>query len=130
MHRRGRPERTAARPCPVRGAGSAATVVAVTLTRRPTGVRVAEAFPALAAELEAVLTADHEPDLAEQVHALVIEAWCRCGDDFCQTFETVRRPWPDGAGTLPHDRPNGMLNVDVAQGRVVGVEALFYPPLS
>ena len=98
--------------------------------RRPTGVRVADALPALAAELEAVLTADHRPDLAGQVRRLVIEAWCRCGDDFCQAFETVRRPWPDDVGTLPHDTPKGMLNVDVAEGRVVGVEALFYPPLA
>ena len=97
--------------------------------RGSTGVRVADAFPALAVELEAVLNADHEPELAEQVRGLVIEAWCRCGDDFCQTFETVRRPWPDDVATLPHDTPNGMLNVDVAEGRVVGVEALFYPPL-
>jgi hypothetical protein len=59
----------------------AVTVVAMKSRRRPTGVRVADAFPALAAELEVALT---------------------------------------------HDTPNGMLKVDLAQGRVVGVEVLFW----
>ncbi len=93
-------------------------------------MRVAETYPALAAELAAVLTADDKMELARQVGTLVIKAWCRCGDDFCPTFQTVRPPWPTDAGTLSYDTPSGMLNVDVADDRILGVEVLFYPPLS
>jgi hypothetical protein len=106
------------------------TVLRVQTSGRPYGVRVAEVYPALAAELVAVLTADNRPELARQVPTLVIMAWCRCGDDFCQTFKTARPPWPTEVGTLPYDTSSGMLNVDVAGERILGVEALFYPPLA
>jgi hypothetical protein len=104
--------------------------VRVQASGRPYGVWVGETYPALAAELAAVLTADDKLELALQVETLVIKAWCRCGDDFCQTFETVRLPWPTDAGTLSYDTPRGILNVDVAGDRILGVEVLFYPPLS
>lgn len=78
-----------------------------------------------------MLTADDRPELARQLGTLVIRAWCNCGDDYCQTFETVPPPWPqDELETLSYDTPQGMLNVDVAEDRILGVEVLFYPPLS
>ncbi len=89
-----------------------------------------EVFPALAAHLRELLTADGQGDLAAQVPNLVIRSWCSCGDDFCQTFTTVPTPWPEDAGTLSYDTPYGMLNVDAAPGRILGIEALFYPPLT
>ena len=87
-------------------------------------------FPALAAELDARFRADSRPELADQVAALRVESWCECGEDFCQSFRTVAR-WPedyDGC-TVTYDTPSGTLNVDVQQARILGVEALFYPPL-
>lgn len=111
--------------------GDAATVVRVQASGRPYGVRVAKTYPALAAELASVLTADDRPELVRQVGTLVIRAWCNCGDDICQTFETVPPPWPrDKLETLSYDTPQGMLNLDVAEDRILGVEVLFYPPLS
>lgn len=53
---------------------------------------LADVLPAFATELRQLLTEYGEPELAAQVPGLMILDRCRCGDDFCATFDTQPKP--------------------------------------
>ena len=57
-------------------------------TEKP--IRLINALPAFATELQQLLTDKGEPELAAQVPGLAILARCRCGDDFCATFYALQ----------------------------------------
>jgi hypothetical protein len=93
---------------------------------------VREVFPELATELVALLEQNGEHELAISAHDLRLVAGCGCGDDFCQSFYTEPRPHgPYGPGhrCIPLLPANGMLNLDVVNGRIMHVEVLDRPPL-
>ncbi len=87
------------------------------------------AVPEFAAELRRTLEAQGRGDLAEQIPNLRIIDRCRCGDDFCAGFYTVRKPagaWGPGHETVClESRESGMINIDLVAGRIVEVEALY-----
>ncbi|MFJ5228977.1 hypothetical protein ACIQBJ_03660 [Kitasatospora sp. NPDC088391] len=94
---------------------------------------VGEEFPELVAELAALLAAEGEGALAEQLPGLRLVAKCGCGDDFCRSFATAVHPpgTPYGPGhrCVPLLPARGMLVLDVVDGRIVYVEVLDRPPL-
>ena len=75
--------------------------------------KLAKVLPAFAAEVQEGLHAD--PELSGQVAKLEIFGRCECGDSFCATFYTARRP---GGAYGP-----GHRNV-VVDGRLACVEVL------
>lgn len=84
--------------------------------------------PDLAHELEALLAAQGESDLAAQIAGLKIVDRCRCGDDFCSTFYTL--PKPDGAYGPYHrnvelEPETGTLVVDVNDDQIAAIEVLY-----
>ncbi len=93
---------------------------------------VREVLPALAAELVRLLEEEGEHELAICAHDLRIVAECGCGDDFCQSFYTERRPTgPYGPGhrNVPLFADRGYLILDVVHGRIMCVEVLDRPEL-
>ncbi len=65
-------------------------------------------------------------ELAERVKELAIFDRCRCGDNFCASFDTVPErttPYPKGFRVLIL-RPGG-LHLDVLDNTIVHVEVLF-----
>ncbi|MFG2991206.1 hypothetical protein ACGFZK_18290 [Streptomyces sp. NPDC048257] len=94
---------------------------------------VRDVLPVLTAELVRLLEEEGERELAICAHDLRIVADCGCGDDFCQSFHTERRPpgTPYGPGhrnvQLFADR--GYLILDVVGGRIMFVEVLDRPEL-
>jgi hypothetical protein len=91
-----------------------------------------EIYPDLCTELIALLNAEGLSDLGVCAHDLRIVAPCRCGDDFCQSFYTAPPPnGPYGPGhrnvTLAPEQ--GMIILDVVDGRIMFVEVLDHPPL-
>ncbi|WP_063760415.1 hypothetical protein [Streptomyces sp. NRRL S-241] len=93
---------------------------------------VRDALPALAAELARLLEEEGERELAICAHDLRIIADCGCGDDFCQSFYTERRPTgPYGPGhrNVPLFADRGYLILDVVHGRIMFVEVLDRPEL-
>ncbi|MFD8891382.1 hypothetical protein ACFVZ8_10890 [Streptomyces sp. NPDC059558] len=93
---------------------------------------VRDALPALAAELVRLLEEEGERELAICAHDLRIIADCGCGDDFCQSFYTERRPTgPYGPGhrNVPLFTDRGYLILDVVHGRIMFVEVLDRPEL-
>ena len=89
---------------------------------------LAEVLPALATELERLLSEQGEVDLADQVRNLPLADRCRCGDDFCATLYMVppqQGPWGPGHYTVPLKSRTGHVNVDVLGGKIVEVEILF-----
>ncbi|MFJ7157968.1 hypothetical protein ACIQUQ_23950 [Streptomyces sp. NPDC101118] len=93
---------------------------------------VREVHPDLVAELVALLEAEGERDLAVCVRDVRLYERCPCTDDFCQSFRTA--PGPDGPygpghRCLPLLAEQGMLNLDVVQGRIVYVEVIDHAPL-
>ncbi|WP_203351649.1 hypothetical protein [Streptomyces sp. Sge12] len=93
---------------------------------------VRDALPALAAELVRLLEEEGERELAICAHDLRIIADCGCGDDFCQSFYTERRPTgPYGPGhrNVPLFADRGYLILDVVHGRIMFVEVLDRPEL-
>jgi hypothetical protein len=86
------------------------------------------ALPELADEIEALLRATGEADLAAQVHDLDIVDRCRCKDDFCSTF--CVQPKPPGAYGPGHRNvvlspETGMLIFDVVDEKIGCVEVLY-----
>ncbi|MFE4600251.1 hypothetical protein ACFRKE_05285 [Kitasatospora indigofera] len=94
---------------------------------------VREVFPELVSELVGLLEAEGENELAVCAWDLRLVEKCRCGDGFCQSFK--REPHPDGhpygrghrcVTLLPSE---GMLVLDVVDGRIMYVEVLDREPL-
>ncbi|WP_224756322.1 hypothetical protein [Streptomyces sp. col6] len=94
---------------------------------------VRDVFPGLVAELTALLEAEGE-------HWLAISAWdvrmagtCSCTDDFCQSIRTADHPQgePYGPGhrCVPLIPAEGMLNLDVLDGRIMFIEVLDRAPM-
>ena len=86
-----------------------------------------EILPALAFELEQLFKNQGEPELAAQVSQLAIVDRCRCGDDFCSSFYTQPKPegrYGPGHRCLDLDAAEGMLLVDVVEGKIAHVEIL------
>lgn len=87
-----------------------------------------EVLPELAQELETLLAAEGELELAAQVSQLCVVDRCRCRDNFCATFYTVPRPngsWRDGHRNVVLGPDSGMLILDVVEERVACVEVLY-----
>jgi len=85
-------------------------------------------LPALASELEQLLTEEGESDLSAQVSELNIVDRCRCGDDFCATFYTEPRPkgrYGSGHRNIALEPSKGMLILDVVGSRIACVEVLY-----
>ena len=90
--------------------------------------RLHDVLPSLAVELTDLLTSAGHSSLAEQVPSLRIFDRCRCDDWFCATFYTA--PPPKGAWGSKHenvalDPEQGYLVLDVLDGKIVAVEALY-----
>ncbi|MFD4655826.1 hypothetical protein ACFWP2_09345 [Kitasatospora sp. NPDC058444] len=105
----------------------------MTAPQPPNHPLVREAFPELAAELVELLEQEDERELAATVRSLPLVAECGCGDDFCQSFRTA--PHPPGQPFGPGHRcvtlspADGMLVLDVVDGRIMYVEVLDREPL-
>ena len=95
-------------------------------TKPPT--LLVEVLPEFAVELENLLSEEGKPELASQVQQLRILDRCRCQDDFCSTFYVC--PKPEGSYGPDHDTvvlspKEGMVNVDVTDGKVACIEVLY-----
>jgi len=87
-----------------------------------------EGLPELASEIELLLEAAGETELAAQISRLRIVDRCRCGDDFCSTFYV--QPKPDGAYGPGHRNValtprRGMIILDVVDEKIACVEVLY-----
>jgi hypothetical protein len=94
----------------------------------PTQPLLADAIPQLAHELEGLLAEQGEPELAAQVRELRIMDRCRCGDDFCATFYTQpksERMHGPRRSCIEVTPKQGMLILDILDGKISGVEVLF-----
>jgi hypothetical protein len=90
-------------------------------------ILLAAKFPKLSQELQQLLFADGETELAAQVPGLTILDRCRCGDDFCATFYIQPKPagaYGPGHRCLSLDPNEGMLIVDVLDEKIAAVEIL------
>ena len=90
-------------------------------------MQLIEILPSLALELEQLFKKQGEPELAAQVPQLAIVDRCRCGDDFCSSFYTQPKPeggYGPGHRCLDLDAAEGMLLVDVVEGKIAHVEVL------
>jgi hypothetical protein len=85
-------------------------------------------LPELAREIEELLRAAGEPELAGQVQQLRIVDRCRCGDDSCATIFV--QPKPEGSYGPTHRNvalapSKGMIILDVDGDRIACIEVLF-----
>ena len=83
-------------------------------------------LPDLATELEHLLVADGELELAGQVRSLALVDRCRC-DENCATFYCVPRPkgaWGPGHRNILLDVEEGLTVLDVLDEKIVCVEIL------
>ena len=90
-------------------------------------ILLAAKFPQLSQELQQLLIADGETQLAAQVPGLTILDRCRCGDDFCAMFYVQPKPsgaYGPGHRCIPLDPNEGMLILDVLDEKIVAVEIL------
>ncbi len=94
------------------------------------GPRIADVVPELAERMEALLREQGEERLADQVGELRISQVCRCGQPYCGSFWTSRRPMRRWlmrgrqvglAGDLP-----GEVTLDVVRGEIAYVEVLHW----
>jgi hypothetical protein len=91
-----------------------------------------EMLPLLAHELQQLLQAKNQLELATQVTALEIVEGCGCGDDFCASFYTQPKPkgaYGTGHYTLVLEPADGMLILDVVGGVISFVEVLYRPDI-
>jgi hypothetical protein len=90
---------------------------------------LSDVLPLFARELHELLIEANQPKLANQVPRLKIVERCRCGDDFCATFYTQRKPL---GGYSPSHRnvvlipSKGMLILDVVADEIACVEILYH----
>ncbi|HEX4074118.1 MAG TPA: hypothetical protein VHX49_01825 [Candidatus Acidoferrales bacterium] len=88
-------------------------------------IPIEELFPYLSQELQSLLVAQGEPDLAAQVHQLRIFDRCRCFDDYCATFYTKPKPrggFGSGHRGVPLASAKGELILDVVDDVIAAVE--------
>ncbi|MFC1402668.1 MULTISPECIES: hypothetical protein [Streptacidiphilus] len=94
---------------------------------------VRDVFPDLVAELTALLEGEGEGWLAICVRDVRLVGKCRCTDDFCQSIRTADHPQgqPYGPGhrCVPLMPEEGMLNLDVLDGRIMFIEVLDRAPM-
>jgi hypothetical protein len=84
--------------------------------------------PEFAEELAALLVADNEPGLAEQMLSAVIVGRCECEDEFCASFYTAPPPdgkYGPGQENVQLDPRTGMVILDVVDGLLMQVEVLW-----
>lgn len=89
---------------------------------------LAEIVPSFADELEQLLKKEGEVKLAAQVPQLSIVDRCRCGNDFCASFYTQRKPegaYGPGHDSIELEPAAGMLILDVVAHTIVHVELLY-----
>lgn len=85
-------------------------------------------LPKLADELVELLNGSGREDLAAQIDRLSIVDRCRCGDDFCATFYTQKKPegsYGPGHENVVLDPDNGMIILDVVNGEIACIEVLY-----
>src|SRR5271154_3729516 len=90
-------------------------------------MQLTEILPSFARELEQLLNKQNEVELAAQVSQLAVVDRCRCGDDFCSSFYTQPKPegrYGPGHRCMDLDAAEGMLLVDVVEGKIAHVEIL------
>lgn len=92
-------------------------------------VRFRDLAPEFAEELAALLLADGQPQLADQVLSAEVVARCRCEEAVCASFYAA--PAPDGAygpghDAVPLDPEVGAVVLDVVGGRLAYVEVLHH----
>ena len=88
-------------------------------------IPIEEIFPSLSQELQSLLVAQGEPDLAAQVQKLRIFDRCRCFDDYCATFYTKPKPhggFGSGHRIVPLAPAKGELILDVVDDVIAAVE--------
>ncbi|GAA4086938.1 hypothetical protein [Streptomyces shaanxiensis] len=94
---------------------------------------VREVFPELVDELAQLLEEEGERELAICVRDVRMVGECGCGGDFCQSIRTADHPdgQPYGPGhrCVPLVPADGMLILDVVDGRIMYIEILERPPL-
>jgi hypothetical protein len=93
-------------------------------------LRLVDVLPGLASELEDLLRDEGERGLAAQVATLPFVARCCNEVEVCQSFSTApgignRPPRPAERRTIQLDPDDGMIWVDVTDGRIVFVEVLY-----
>jgi hypothetical protein len=95
-------------------------------------IRFHDLAPEFAEELAALLIAEDEPGLAEQILSAEIVARCRCEDELCASFYTAPPPADkygpgyDGLQLGPITWGGG-VHLDVEDGRLMHVEVLYNP---
>ena len=92
-------------------------------------VHLAHIAPAFAEELAALLRADGELALAEQVLTAEVVDRCRCGEDWCASFYTAARPlggYGPALESLDLEPSVGSAVLDVVAGRLMHVEVLHH----
>jgi hypothetical protein len=93
-----------------------------------THLTVVQALPPFAAELMESLVRQGRDDLASQLRTLPLVDRCRCGDDFCATFYTAKRPtgaYGAGHSNLVVESGEGMIILDLVEDRIHCVEVLY-----
>ena len=86
-----------------------------------------EVLPGLAQELEALLRAGNESELAAQISSLEVVDRCRCDSDSCATIYNVPKPkgaWGPSHRNVVLDTVEGMTVVDVLDEKIVCIEIL------
>ena len=89
---------------------------------------IVEIFPSLSQELQSLLIAEGEPNLAAQVPQLQILDRCRCGDDFCALFHVKPKPkekFAPGHSNVALNPNQGIIALDVVDGVIATVEILY-----
>ena len=87
-----------------------------------------ESLPEFSTELERLLFQRGHRSLAEQIATVAIVERCRGGDDFCGTFYTAPKPkasYGPGYENIVLEPDNGMIILDVVNGRIECVEVLY-----
>ena len=87
-----------------------------------------DSLPGLAGEVEGLLRESGRTSLADQVPGLRVHDRCRCEDEFCATVYTARPPqgsWGPRHENVVLEPANGMLVLDVVDGKVSCIEVLY-----
>lgn len=124
----------AARQCRIRRFARGSGGELVILTESVDDSQLLDRWPVLASEIRDALLSEGEGTLADHVDALLVTSRCECGDTFCQSFYTERKPdgaYGPGHRSVPLRPPHSWtLILDVVDDRIVHVEVLFREPLN